>query len=249
MYLLGFIFLFIGLSLFLYTILKFIYYKNQISSNHNQQTQKEQKKENIINNVHVHNLDIDKEESSYIREDSISKTIPEKATINHKTSIKNKNNLENNTQLVRNQAEIKKENFSKDDSKNHKYSKVNTKDNAYLESNSIVKNLYIYIVGYLYYDPTRTTHILLKKFDSISGEYLSNIIRLGNATLEWENDQFIINYDVNKIYLNFKDLSEIRFLDDCAVFISHNTNIPYYYFFSSTISELKKFLNILSSSK
>jgi hypothetical protein len=207
MYILGFIFLFIGLSLLLYTILLIIHF---FWDNSKKKEILEAKKDKPT----IENF------SQKMIEDPI---------------------LPKNKEQVQNDYIEEKE---KKESLIHQNQK--TKSNIHkpttVQKELKEKFLDLYLTGYLYYDPTKSTYILFEKFDKTPSDYLSNLNRLGNATIEWKNDGFIINYDENTIYLKYQNLKEIRFSDECAAFISKNNTEPYYYFFSNQILQLKNFL-------
>ncbi len=105
-------------------------------------------------------------------------------------------------------------------------------------------NLELFITGYLYFDTSGKTFILLEKKEKTPSEVLSYMIRLGNASLEWSENQFVLSYAENQISLPLKELKEVRFLEDCAIFIQKQNN-TYYYFFSRQINELKEFMSKL----
>ncbi|MFN3604614.1 MAG: hypothetical protein ACK4UJ_07885 [Leptonema sp. (in: bacteria)] len=106
-------------------------------------------------------------------------------------------------------------------------------------------SLELFITGYLYYDSTGNTFILLEKKEKAPSEVLSHLIRKGNATLEWSENKFVISYAESQIFLDLKELQEIRFIEDCAIFIPVQKK-PYYYFFSKQNRELKKFMSDLT---
>jgi hypothetical protein len=227
MYILGFLFLFIGLSLLLYTILLLINPKPEKESfkeSINLETQNQElnpKKEiDVINIPTNQNIEIQPAIEESTKPENIELTKPKAPTL-HSKKIQTQNSSKPT------QPSTSKQQW----------------DNIKKIQES---NLDLFLTGYLYYDHTRSTYILIEKRDRTSSEYLSNLIRLGNATIEWKVNTFIINYDENKIYLNYENLQEIRFSEECAIFIPKKNNEPYYYFFSNQTEELKQFLKELS---
>lgn len=211
MYIIGFIFIFIGLSLLLYTII--IFFTNQAQNK------------------------------------KIEDKISNQSTPKEKFDLKNDSpSVQSNIQVKQNQknTDFEKETTIKN-SINFTNKEIKSKDLLETQNQSLekVKNMELLITGYLYYDNTGTTDLLLEKQEKTPSEILSNLIRLGNATLEWSINKFIFNFPENQILLNLKDLKEVRFIEDCAIFIPIQKK-PYYYFFSKQIQELKNFLSNLT---
>lgn len=109
------------------------------------------------------------------------------------------------------------------------------------------KALDIFLAGYLYYDTSHSTEILLEKLERTPTDYLSHLKRIGNCVLEWKDQEFIFSYDENKIHLSLKNIKEVRFFDFCAAFLTNRRETPFYYFFSRDVAELKKFLQALAN--
>lgn len=228
MYILGFLFIFIGLSLLLYTILLLI----------NPKPEKESFKESI--NLETQNQELKPKKDIDVINIPTNQNIEIQPAIEESTKPENIELTKQKTSTLQSKK-IQASNFSKP---------TQPSTSKQQGDNNVKKiqepNLDLFLTGYLYYDPTRSTYILIEKRDRTSSEYLSNLIRLGNATIEWKVNTFIINYDENKIYLNYENLQEIRFSDECAIFIPKKNNEPYYYFFSNQTEELKQFLKELS---
>lgn len=230
MYIIGFIFIFIGLSLLLYTII--IFFTNQAQN---------KKIEEKINNQNLSSDKSDlKKDSSSIQSVTNSNSFSKTSTSLGLSSIQlNPIQRQKKTELEKGKATENFVNSTNEEviSKSHFETQNQIKDN--------LKNLDLLITGYFYYDTTGTTDLLLEKQEKTPSEILSNLIRLGNATLEWSLDKFIFNFSENQILLNLKDLKEVRFIEDCAIFIPIQKK-PYYYFFSKQIQELKNFLSNLT---
>ena len=230
MYILGFLFLFIGLSLLLYTILLLFNpkpepKKESYKEKKNLETlNQELKPKKEIDEIEIptnQNIEIQPAFEESIKPENIELTKPKVSTLQS-------NKIQSPNLFKPTQSSTSKQEWDNNEKKIQE------------------PNLDLFLTGYLYYDPSRSTYILIEKRDRTSSEYLSNLIRLGNATIEWKTNTFILNYDENKIYLNYENLQEIRFSEECAIFIPKKNNEPYYYFFSTQTKELKEFLKELS---
>ncbi len=230
MYILGFLFLFIGLSLLLYTILLLI----------NKKPEKESFQE--TKNIETQNQELNPKKEIDVIKIPTNQNIEIQSAIKESTKPKNIELTKPKVSSLQSKK-IQSPNFFK--STQLSTSKQEWENNV---KKTQEPNLDLFLTGYLYYDPSRSTYILIEKRDRTSSEYLSNLTRLGNATLEWKTNTFIINYDENKIHLNYENLQEIRFCEECAIFIPKKNNEPYYYFFSNQTEELKQFLKEISQS-
>ncbi len=147
------------------------------------------------------------------------------------------------------EKKIKNKNFNDKNLKNEIHIRdisnpVESKRNLEMSQMSSL-DLHLYITGFLYYDPSQSTTSAYVEKHSSNAEFLSNFKRLGNASLEWYKNKFKIQYKEGEIFLETKDILEIRFLNHCAIFILKNK--PDYYFFSYEIQKLNQFLNKLKN--
>ncbi len=243
MYILGFLFLFLGISLLLYSLLLLFFSKNQqtneIKKNIVEPTQKEdtssQNDLNIQPNNQSQTLSSMQNESQSFHKESLKSQ--ETSTETTKNELTNKETPLTFRKLDDIKSQIKQKIIKKD------FQDIPQEKSTQL----ISKDLELFITGYLYFDPAHTSYMLLEKKDKTPGDNLSNLQRLGNAALEWNKNSFILNYDEKQIGLMYQNLKEIRFMEDCAVFISKNPEDPYYFFLSKQINELKSFLHKLSN--
>ncbi|MCS7206123.1 MAG: hypothetical protein NZ853_10545 [Leptospiraceae bacterium] len=238
MYFLGFLFIFIGLVLLAYTLISLFLSKTQQANESFGFKSKAFEKS-------------EKEEPKPQPNESPVKTQTTENTIeNHKSKITPTSEESNLLPISEQQAPIQlnptnKEALSeipKEPEKPIEKPKEETPQNPLSSSKINLKDLDIFLTGYLYYDPSQSSEIILEKFDKTPTDYLTHLIRLGNCTLEWKEYEFIFNYDEDKIILPIDLIKEIRFGELGAIFLTKKKDIPYYFFLSKQIYELKDFL-------
>ncbi len=241
MYILGFLLLFLGVFLLLYSILVLFFSKNQTHQEKKHIPDSTSKEDQSLN-VHI------KSEPLFVPQAQASKDkesqSPKIETISPETNSPTEKNGLKPPQETSAKSVILDEIKSKLKTKipQKKFQEVTQET----KSQFLKADLELFLTGYLYCDPAHTSYVVLEKKDKTPSDSLSNLIRLGNATLEWNKDKFILNYVEKQIDLMFYNIKEIRFTDECAVFISKTPEEPYYYFLSKQIDQLKAFLHQLS---
>lgn len=198
MYILGFLLIFIGLSLLLYTLV-----------------------------IYITNHPKTKKEGELFTESKDSTEVPLKEI--HKNFVAQQ--TQNSSEIQEKKTELPRE------------KQITTLEKPKKTSKQI--ELELFITGYLYFDSTGKTFILIEKKEKAPSEVLSHLVRLGNAALEWFENKFVISYAETHINLPIKELQEVRFVEECAIFIPKEKN-AYYYFFSKQIHELKELMSKLS---
>lgn len=244
MYILGFLFLFLGISLLLYSLLVLFFSKNQQPYENNKHTVEPSHKEDTSSQIKV-STQLKTEDQPLSSSQNESQSFESESTIAEKKFLITNNDQSKSTK------EMPSTTSKLQDIKSQIKQKITKKDFQDIPQEKstqlINKDLELFITGYLYCDPAHTSYIILEKKDKTPGDNLSNLTRLGNASLEWNQNSFILNYDEKQINLIYYNLKEIRFMEDCAVFISKNPEDPYYFFLSKQINDLKSFLHQLSN--
>lgn len=241
MYILGFLFLFIGLSLLLYSILILLFSK---------ETAKGEKK-NILQSFPKKNQT--SSESTNIPPSIEMEPAPSSSNHDSKTFQEESFQFTPKSEQENKDLQMKKEVLSTKFKhiKSPLKSKNIKKEYRDFESQNLqkhnIEDLELYLTGYLYCDPAHTSYTLLEKKDRTPSENLSHLTRLGNAILEWNKNRFILSYDEKQISLFYYNLKEIRFTEECAIFITKEPGEPYYFFLSNHINVLKSFLLKLSN--
>lgn len=101
----------------------------------------------------------------------------------------------------------------------------------------------LFIAGYLYIDAQKSSVAYLDRPQQSPAESTASMQRMGQATLRWWNGSFQIDHGSGVLVLPETRLKEIRFTPGGAVFVPSVADLPAAYFFTVEAQAIREFLS------